>query len=97
VYVSSTSTTSSLGGKVQWGLDGGHAKMDSGKSVAPFGLRGGNDGRSAERLRFGFSFGDGLAERGGGDYGVCAQSAFFGLHRRVGDGGGRGTRPCPIL
>jgi hypothetical protein len=55
VFVSCTSTTLSLDGMAQWGLDGGRAMMDSCRAVAPAGARGGVDGRSGERLCFGLS------------------------------------------
>jgi hypothetical protein len=52
VFVYCTTTTSSLGGMAQWGLDSGRALMDTYRAVALSGA----DGRSRERLRFGLPF-----------------------------------------
>jgi hypothetical protein len=77
VFVSCTSTTSSLDSVAQWSLDGGRAMMDSCKAVAPAGARGGVDGRSGERLRLEMGWRKEVEVTSG----VCAQGAFFGLYQ----------------
>jgi hypothetical protein len=67
VSISRTSTTSSLGGMVQWGLDGGCAMMDLGRAVASFDAVAASMVGLVRGFTSVFHSEDGLAEGGGGD------------------------------
>jgi hypothetical protein len=95
--ISSTSTTLSLNGMVQWGHNGGHANMDSCRTVAPYGTMAALMAGLVRASLWFITSDMGWREEVEVTSRVCAQGDFFGLYRGVGDGGGKGARPCPIL